>query len=158
MNHLVELYDGETRDILGHGYALVGSKAARAPCWNSAWFAQGSGYREQFATSATTEKECLVPGPGPFWPKHLGTAPMPQLIVSLGNPPGPLPLEIPVDPHLLAAGDHNGSTYFEHASSQGTIEVTLQDGWWAVFIGLAAQRSAGEGRAIDLANEFAMPN
>ncbi|WP_210328864.1 hypothetical protein [Mesorhizobium amorphae] len=67
------------------------------------------------------------------------------------------------DRPCLEAGDHNGSTYFEHARftaavrGQGKVEVTLQDGWWAVVMGLAAQTSAREGRAIELASEFALP-
>ena len=58
--------------------------------------------------------ECLVPGPGRFWPAHLGDAPVPQLIESPRTPKGPARIDIPVDPALLAAGDHNGSTYYQH--------------------------------------------
>ncbi|MES0149687.1 hypothetical protein NKJ95_20925 [Mesorhizobium sp. M0012] len=102
-------------------------------------FAEGSRYQEQLcAVGGDGKFECLVPGPGRF-----GPAPVPQLIVSPRKPPGPRLLEILVDPRLLEAGDHNGSTYFEHARftaavrEQGKVEVTLQDGWWAVVMGLA---------------------
>jgi predicted dehydrogenase len=61
-----------------------------------------------------------------------------------------------VDPSLLAAGDHNGSTFFQHQGFGRTVtggqkpDVTLDDGWWAVAIGLAAQQSAVTGQAVSL--------
>ncbi|TRC93093.1 Gfo/Idh/MocA family oxidoreductase [Mesorhizobium sp. WSM4303] len=164
VNHLDERYDGKTPDILDHGYVLVDFASGACAMLELCMFAEGSRYQEELtAVGGNGKIECLVPGPGRFWPKHLGDAPRPQLIVSPRNPPGPRLLEIPVAPRLLAAGDHNGSTYFQHVRfaaavrGQGQVEVTPQDGWWAVIMGLAAQRSAREGRAIELAAEFALP-
>ncbi|WP_353040351.1 Gfo/Idh/MocA family oxidoreductase [Mesorhizobium sp. M1423] len=164
VNHLDERYGGERPDILDHGYVLVDFASGARAMLELCMFAEGSRYQEELcAVGGDGKIECLVPGPGRFWPTHLGPAPVPQLIVSPRNPPGPRLLEIPVDPRLLEAGDHNGSTYFEHVRftaavrGQGKVEVTLQDGWWAVVMGLAAQRSAREGRAIELAVEFALP-
>jgi myo-inositol 2-dehydrogenase / D-chiro-inositol 1-dehydrogenase len=103
--------------------------------------------------------ECLVPGPGRFWPASLGDAPVAQLIVSPRDAAahgGPRALDIPVDPALLAAGDHNGSTFYQHQKfaavvrGEGTVEVTLTDGLKAVAIGLAAEESCKTGQAIDL--------
>lgn len=164
VNHLDERYDGETPDILDHGYVLIDFASGARAMLELCMFAEGSRYQEELCAVGSNGKiECLVPGPGRFWPAHLGPAPVPQLIVSPRNPPGPQVLEIPVDPPLLAAGDHNGSTYFEHARfvaavrGQGKVEVTLQDGCWAAIMGLSAQRSAREGRTIHLAGEFALP-
>jgi predicted dehydrogenase len=98
-----------------------------------------------------------VPGPGRFWPAHLGDAPVPKVIVSPRDPKGPHELEVPVDPALLAAGDHHGSTFYQHQGFARTVrglqapEVSLHDGWWAVAMGMAAQESAATGRAVDLA-------
>ena len=67
---------------------------------------------------------------------------------------GPQEVEIPVDPTILEAGDHNGSTFYQHARflevvrGGGTPEVALADGAWAVKMGLAAQESAATGRAV----------
>ena len=164
VNHLDERYGGETPDILDHGYVLIDFASGARAMLELCMFAEGSRYQEELcAVGGNGKIECLVPGPGRFWPPHLGPAPTPQLIVSPRNPSGPRLLEIPVDPQLLAAGDHNGSTYFEHVRfvaavrGQSKVEVTLQDGWWAVVMGLAAEKSAREARTIELASEFALP-
>jgi hypothetical protein len=65
-------------------------------------------------------------------------------------------LEVPVDSKLLEAGDHNGSTFYQHEKfarvlrDKQLVEVSLQDGIKAVMVGLAAQRSIETGEAIDL--------
>lgn len=164
VNHLDERYGGETPDVLDHGYVLVDFASGARAMLELCMFAEGSRYQEELsAVGAAGKIECRVPGPGRFWPAHLGDAPVPQLVVSPRDPPGPRLLDIPVDPELLAAGDHNGSTWYEHrrfvdaVHGRGGVEVSLADGWWAVVMGLAAQRSAREGRAVDLAQEFALP-
>jgi hypothetical protein len=120
-------------------------------------FAEGARYQEEISAVGPLGKiECLVPGPGRFWPAHLGEPPVPQLIISPRAPKGPHMAEIPVDPALLAAGDHNGSTFYQHqrfaaaVRGQGPVEVGARDGWWAVAMGMAAQQSAATGQAVDL--------
>ena len=119
-------------------------------------FAEGARYQEEISVVGPRAKvECLVPGPGRFWPAHLGAPPTPKLILSPREPKGPTELDVPVDPVVLAAGDHNGSTFYQHQKFQavvqghGAVEVTLQDGLAAVLMGLAAQESARTGQAID---------
>ncbi len=156
VNHLKERYDGETPDILDHGYVLVdfanGARAMLELCM----FAEGSRYQEEVSAIGPKAKiEALVPGPGRFWPDHLGEPPVPQVIVSPRDPKGPVSTDIPVDPKLLAAGDHNGSTFYQH---QGFLEllrgqrtapdVSLHDGRWAVRMGLAAQQALNTGEAV----------
>ena len=56
---------------------------------------------------------------------------------------------------LLQAGDHNGSTYYQHQKFQQVVlgnqqpEVTLKDGLIAVQMGMAAQEAASQSRIID---------
>jgi len=120
-------------------------------------FAEGARYQEEISVVGNKGKvECFVPGPGRFWPKDLGDAPIPKLVLSPRMPKGPKELEVPVDPTLLAAGDHNGSTFYQHqrfnavVRGEGAVEVTLRDGLAAVVMGLAAQQSAATGEAISL--------
>ncbi len=158
VNHLDEVYDGKKSDILDNGYVIVdfanGTRAMLELCM----FAEGSRYQEEISAVGSDGKiEALVPGPGRFWPEHLGDAPVPQVIVSPRSPKGPEVREIPVDPELLEAGDHNGSTFYQHQGfvelvrgERDVAEVTLADGWAAVAMGMAAQESAATGRSIDL--------
>jgi len=158
VNHLNESYDGETPDILDNGYVIVdfanGSRAMLELCM----FAEGAQYQEEVSAVGPQGKiEALVPGPGRFWPDHLGTPPTPKLILSPRSPKGPEHREIPVDAMLLEAGDHNGSTFFQHEGFLAFVrgentapDVTLSDGWKAVAMGMAAQQSALSGQAVSL--------
>lgn len=157
VNHKSEVYDGEASDIWDSGYVIVdfdgGSRAMLELCM----FAEGSRYQEEVSAVGPEGKiECFVPGPGRFWPEHLGAPPVPELVISPRDPKGPRRIELPVDAALLAAGDHNGSTFYQHerflavVRGQGAPEVTLADGAKAVAIGLAAQESARTGQAVTL--------
>ena len=155
VNHLDERYGGEVPDIWDNGYVIVDFDSGARAMLELCMFAEGSRYQEEiFAVGATGKIECQVPGPGRFWPAHLGAAPTAQVIVSPRDPAGPRAIPIPVDPALLAAGDHNGSTFYQHqrfveaVRGGGAVEVTLDDGWKAVAMGMAAQRSAREGIAV----------
>jgi predicted dehydrogenase len=165
VNHLDEVYGGEPSDIWDNAYVIVDFASGARAMLELCMFAEGSRYQEEISAVGPAGKiECLVPGPGRFWPAHLGAAPVPQVIVSPRNPAGPRAVEIPVDPRLLQAGDHNGSTFYQHEGFQRAlrgdcpVEVSMTDGWWAVAIGMAAQLSAQTGRAVDMAEVgFAPP-
>ncbi|MFQ1702734.1 Gfo/Idh/MocA family protein [Loktanella agnita] len=154
-NHLDEIYDGEVPDIWDAGYVIVDFDSGARAMLELCMFAEGSRYQEEISAVGPKGKiECLVPGPGRFWPAKLGPAPVPQVIISPRAPQGPIVAEIPVDPALLAAGDHNGSTFYQHqrfhavVRGMGGVEVTLSDGAKAVAMGLAAQESARTGQAV----------
>lgn len=164
VNHLDESYGGKTPDIWDNAYVIVDFENGMHAMLELCMFAEGSRYQEEISAVGPKGKiECLVPGPGRFWPSHLGPAPAPKVIVSPRNPAGPIELVVPVDPALLAAGDHNGSTFFQHQrfarAAQGLqdSEVSLEDGWWAVAMGMAAQQSALTGEAVSLETSIFVP-
>lgn len=157
VNHLEEAVEDEVPDIWDHGYVIVDFEGGARAMLELCMFAEGSRYQEELSAVGPTGKiEAFVPGPGRFWPARLGPVPTPRVVVSPRAPRGPVEIEVPVDPDLLMAGDHNGATFYQHrlfaeAVANGTApQVGLNDGAAAVRIGLAAQRSAIEGRAIDL--------
>ena len=157
VNHLDESYDDKSSDIWDNGYVIVDFQSGARAMLELCMFADGAEYQEEISAVGPNGKiECLVPGPGRFWPEHLGDAPTPKVIVSPRSPRGPMSIEIPVDETLLAAGDHNGSTFYQHQKFQqivlygGKPEVALKDGLLAVQIGMAAQDSASTTNVVSL--------
>jgi len=156
-NHLDERYEGRVPDILDNGYVLVdfanGARAMLELCM----FAEGSQYQEEISAVGPKGKlEAKVPGPGRFWPKELGAAPVPLLVESPRFPKRPVTSEVLVDPTILDAGDHNGATFYQHKlfldlvrGQKQTPDVGLGDGYKAVIMGMAAQESAATGRAVE---------
>ncbi len=160
-NHRDEAYGGETPDIWDHAYVIVDFANGLRAMLELCMFAEGARYQEEISAVGPAGKiECHVPGPGRFWPAHLGAPPVPRVVVSPRKPKGPVELEVPVHPALLAAGDHNGSTWYQHRGFADVViglrdpEVTLQDGWWAVATGHAAQLSAAIGQSVKLEAPF----
>ncbi|NOD97983.1 Gfo/Idh/MocA family oxidoreductase [Ruegeria sp. HKCCD6228] len=160
VNHLDESYDGQTPDILDHGFVLVDFASGARAMLELCMFAEGSRYQEEISAVGPDAKiEAFVPGPGRFWPDHLGTPPLPQVILSPRNPKGPVSMDVPVDATLLAAGDHNGSTYYQHKGFLSVLrgekakpDVSLKDGLWAVRMGQAAQQAIETGETVYLAD------
>jgi myo-inositol 2-dehydrogenase/D-chiro-inositol 1-dehydrogenase len=156
-NHRDEQYPEGRPDILDNAMVIVDFASGQRASLDLCMFAEGSRYQEEISVVGPLGKvECFVPGPGRFWPGHLGEAPVPRLVLSPREPKGPRELAVPVDPVALAAGDHNGSTLYQHqrfnavVRGKGKVEVSLRDGLAAVLIGMAAQASARTGQAIDL--------
>jgi len=157
-NHKTEAYDGEVPDIMDHGYVLVDFENGARAMLELCMFAEGARYQEEVSAVGPNGKiEALVPGPGRFWPRDLGEPPVPQVIVSPRAPKGPRQIAVPVDPDLLEAGDHNGSTFYQHQHFLALVrgekdvpEVSLEDGRRAVAMGLAAQQSVRTGQAVAL--------
>ena len=156
-NHLNESYAGRVPDILDNGYVIVdfanGARAMLELCM----FAEGAEYQEEISAVGPKGKlEAKVPGPGRFWPKELGMAPVPLLVESPRFPKKPITTEVLVDPVILDAGDHNGATFYQHKlfldmvrGQKQTPDVGLGDGYKAVIMGMAAQESAATGRVVE---------
>jgi len=157
-NHLEERYAGEAPDIIDNGYVIVDFDNGARAMLDLCMFADGSEYQEEITAVGPAGKiEARVPGPGRFWPAELGAPPVAQLVESPRHPKRPVTMEIPVDPTLLDAGDHNGSTFYQHQRFLELVrglrpepDVSLYDGWVAVAMGIAAQQSAASGESVRL--------
>ena len=159
LNHLNEEYNGLVPDIVDNAFVIVDFASKKRAMLDLNMFADGSWYQESLCAIGHKAKiECKIPGPTRFWPKKsLGDSPLPKLILSPRDPKGPIIMDVPVDSRLLKAGDHNGSTFYQHEKFaqvlrgvQHDVEVDMDDGIKAVIMGLAAERSIRTGKAIDL--------
>ncbi len=156
VNHLDESYGGETPDIWDNAYVIVEFAGGARAMLDLCMFADGSKYQEEICAVGPAGKiELQVPGPKRFWP--LGEPePIARMIVSPRGSGRRRIVDLPVDPQLLDAGDHNGATFFEHqrfaevVRGRGEPEVSLRDGERAVVMGLAAQVSVRTGEAVEL--------
>ncbi|WP_224814635.1 Gfo/Idh/MocA family protein [Hasllibacter sp. MH4015] len=158
VNHLDEVYGGRVPDIWDHGYVIVDFARGARALLDLCMFAEGSEYQEEISAVGPSGKiEAKVPGPTRFWNPDLGPAPMPKVIVSPRAPTtGQVVHDTPVDKDLLTAGDHHGSTYYQHVQFLKVVrhghqpQVTLADGAAAVRMGMAAQEAALTGRVVSL--------
>jgi len=137
VNHLDEQYGGAVPDIWDSGYVIVDFEGGARAMLELCMFAEGSRYQEEISVVGQAGKiECFVPGPGRFWPEHLGAPPVARVVRSPRHPAGPQDIAIEVDPALLGAGDHNGSTFYQHqnfvaaARGKGAVDVSMMDGIW----------------------------
>jgi len=157
VNHLDEVYEGRRSDIWDSGYVIMDFASGARAMLELSMFAEGSEYQEEIhAVGPKGKIACNVPGPARFWPAHMASPPVPHVVISPRCPMGPRRIDTPVPKTLLAAGDHNGSTFYQHQRFQKVVlqgavpEVSLTDGIWAVRMGQAAQLSALENRVVEL--------
>ncbi|MFK8083366.1 MAG: Gfo/Idh/MocA family protein [Granulosicoccus sp.] len=155
VNHLNESYDGKTPDILDNALVIVdfdnGCRASLELCM----FADGAEPQEQLTAIGDSGKlDAYIPGPDRFWPDERERHG--KVVFSPRDQRSPDTEIVQVDTRLSAAGDHHGSTYYQHVrfaravGNGAPVEVSLQDGVKAVRMGAAAHESIRTGKAIEL--------
>jgi myo-inositol 2-dehydrogenase/D-chiro-inositol 1-dehydrogenase len=156
VNHLDERYAGERPDLLDNAYVMVDFANGVRAMLELCMFAEGSWFQEHITAIGDAAKiEAFVPGPSRFWRGEGERAS--ELVISPRSPKGPIRKVVEVDPEILAAGDHHGSTFYQHRLFRqmvldgGTPEVTLEDGLKSVQLGAAAERSARTGEPVSFA-------
>lgn len=118
-------------------------------------FAEGALWQEEItAVGPKGRIDCLIPTSSKRWPAHLGPHPNPKIVIWPRDKSGKVEIDLPVDDYLAAAGDHHGSTYFQHMAFKKMLDeggqpvVNLRDGWLAVEMGMAAQSASETGQAV----------
>jgi predicted dehydrogenase len=147
VNHLDERYDGKTPDIIDNSYTIVEFDNGVRAMLDLCMFAEGSKNQEEIAAVGDTGKlEVFIPDG--------------DIVFSPRSPKGPQTIHVAVDEAALRAGTHHGASYYQHHAflravrGDGPVEVGAEDGYWAVVMGLAAEMSAKQRRAVAIA-EFA---
>lgn len=155
VNHREENYHGRTPDILDNAYVVVDFRSGKRALLDLCMFAEGSFWQESIAATGDRAKvECFVPGPARFWQN--GDERHSEIEFSPRNPQNPQRRPIHVDETVLKAGDHHGSTYYQHLKfrqavlGNGDVEVAMDDGLKAVIIGLAAEESVRRKAAVTI--------
>lgn len=153
VNHLDETYGGRTPDIIDNAYAIVDFANGVRCLLDLCMFGEGPHFQELLAaTGDVAEIEARIPGPARFLPG--GKERESEIVFSPRATKAPVSEPVPVALDLVRAGDHHGSTYFQHRRFAdmvrvgGRPEVGIDDGYRAVAMGAAAEQSIREKRPI----------
>jgi predicted dehydrogenase len=156
VNHRDERYAGHMPDIVDNAYVVVDFANGTRGMLDLCMFAEGSHWQESIAVTGPNARcEALIPGPARFAPD--GSAREAEFVMSLRAFKEEVREVVHTPEYLLHAGDHHGSTFYQHErflelvrAGGGRPEVTLEDGYWSVLVGEAAEESARCGQAISL--------
>ena len=150
VNHLSEIYDGKTPDIIDNAFVIVDFQNGVRGLLDLCMFAENSEYQEEIVAVGDIGKiETSVPS-------NASGKDSSEVRIGLRKDNIVKTNEVKVDKKILAAGHHHGSTYFEHLAFISAIqnntppEVSLKDGLMSVAIGEAAEKSIKENRVVDL--------
>ncbi|RME14527.1 MAG: gfo/Idh/MocA family oxidoreductase [Alphaproteobacteria bacterium] len=156
VNHRDERYEGQVPDIIDNAFVVVDFESGARGMLDLCMFAEGSYWQE--VVSVTGEKarvDAMVPGPARF--SKDGKERAAEVEISHRATKEVVREVVEVDEAVLAAGDHHGSTFFQHQkfrdlilSGKGAPEVSVEDGLWSVRVGAAAEESARTGKAVEL--------
>lgn len=146
VNHLDEVYHGETSDILDNAYVIVEYPNQVRAMLDLCMFADATRNQEELSVVGDKGKvEALIP----------------DHVVRVGRRGEQFIGEVadePVhSPSIKVTGLHHGSSYLEHVDFADAIrnntapKVDVIDGLWSVAAGEAAHRSIAERRVVDLA-------
>ena len=147
VNHLDERYKDHAPDILDNAFVIVDYPSGARALLDLCMFAEATHDQEQLSVVGDVGKvEALIP----------------SNIVRVGRRGehwiGGVEEHVAIDQRVRHEGLHHGSSYIEHLlfaeaiRTAGPPSVTLEDGYWAVAIGAAAQRSIDIGQPVELAD------
>ncbi|HIG72392.1 MAG TPA: Gfo/Idh/MocA family oxidoreductase [Myxococcales bacterium] len=141
VNHLDEVYAGETSDILDHAFVIVDYECGTKATLDLCMFAESSRNEQEIcATGDAGKLECFVPGGSMV----IGTRKMRDY----------REVEILPDPRVAHEGLHHGASYLEHLDFADAIRngtpplVDVGAGLASVELGIAAHRSIEEGQPV----------
>jgi myo-inositol 2-dehydrogenase/D-chiro-inositol 1-dehydrogenase len=148
VNHLDERYDGRTPDIIDNSYTTVDFANGVRAMLDLSMFAEGAENQEEItAVGDKARLDVLIPEGMVVYSPRVPLRAAKQVERQI----------VHTDETALKVGTHHGSTFYEHLKfnaavrGEGPVEVTAHDGLMAVAIGAAAEISAREKRAVEMA-------
>jgi myo-inositol 2-dehydrogenase / D-chiro-inositol 1-dehydrogenase len=155
VNFVDEEIDGRRPDILDNAFVIVDFANGVRAMLDLCMFAEGSYWQEVIsATGDRARIDAMVPGPARF--SVDGRERASEVVISPRDSKRELREVIHVDDVVLAAGDHHGSTFFQHQNflrmirEGGKPEVGLLEGLVSVAVGAAAEESVRTGLPVSL--------
>jgi myo-inositol 2-dehydrogenase / D-chiro-inositol 1-dehydrogenase len=147
VNHVDERYEGRRPDIIDNSFTIVDFANGVRAMLDLCMFAEGVEHQEEIsATGDVARLDVRIP------PGDLVFSPR----VDWRGPKAVERTHVPVEEAALSAGSHHGATYYQHVAfaaavrGEAPVAVTAEDGLKAVAIGLAAEISAREQRAVEI--------
>ena len=155
VNHRDERYEAGVPDILDNAFVCVDFEGGTRAMLDLCMFAEGAEWQEQVSVAGDIARlEARVPGPARFSPD--GQERHSEFVIETRAEKRPFREIVEVDERILRAGDHHGSTFYQHerflamVREGGMPEVGLADGYWSVLVGEAAEQSVRSGEPVDL--------
>lgn len=155
VNHRDERYEAGVPDILDNAFVCVDFEGGTRAMLDLCMFAEGAEWQEQVSVAGDIARlEARVPGPARFSPD--GQERHSEFVIETRAEKRPRREIVEVDERILRAGDHHGSTFYQHERflamirEGGMPEVGLADGYWSVLVGEAAEQSVRSGEPVDL--------
>ncbi len=155
VNHRDERYEAGVPDILDNAFVCVDFEGGTRAMLDLCMFAEGAEWQEQVSVAGDIARlEARVPGPARFSPD--GQERHSEFVIETRAEKRPCREIVEVDERILRAGDHHGSTFYQHerflamVREGGMPEVGLADGYWSVLVGEAAEQSVRSGEPVDL--------
>ncbi|MEM6474643.1 MAG: Gfo/Idh/MocA family oxidoreductase [Pseudomonadota bacterium] len=155
VNHLDELYDGETPDIIDNAFVMVDFAGGARAVLDLCMFAEGSEQQEEISAVGPVGKlEVKLPRGEVTWSPRAGqVGPDGQRLPTWSAPQ----IETVTTPEdALAAGSHHGATYFQQLDFHAALVngtpplIDARDGYRSVLMGAAAQESIATGQPVDI--------
>jgi predicted dehydrogenase len=155
VNFVGEQYAEGKADVLDNAFVVVDFANGVRAMLDLCMFAEGSYWQETIAATGDLARiEAFIPGPARF--SADGRERASEIAIAPRATKLELREEVEVDLEILEAGDHHGSTFFQHrrfldmVRNGGKPEVSLEDGLKAVLVGAAAEQSAATGKAVEM--------
>ena len=154
-NHLDEAHPDGAPDIIDNAFVIVDFANGVRGMLDLCMFAEAAHWQE--ILTATGEKgrvEAFIPGPSRF--NADGEMRHAEIAIADRASRSEKRETVHVDETVLEAGDHHGSTFFQHQKfiemvrNGGVPDVSLNDGLKAVMMGVAAEKSARSGKVVEL--------
>ncbi len=155
VNFVGDLIDGRKPDILDNAFVIVDFANGVRAMLDLCMFAEGSYWQEMISVTGDKARlDAFVPGPARFSPD--GNERASEFAICPRDTKRENREIIHVDESVLAAGDHHGSTFYQHQrfhdllKSGGKPEVGIDEGLVSVAVGAAAEQSARTGKSVEL--------